>query len=122
MKQHVYRLTSPPPSDNRLHRIARGRIINSAEYVKWLEAAGWEIQEQKHTNPQIVSYPVAIVVSVHDDQWEVKGRDIGNIAKGIGDLLKHQAVIVDDSVRYVDDFRCIWGHGAPSYVVRIVEK
>lgn len=121
MKEHVYRLTSPPPSDNRLHRIARGRIINSEEYETWMQSAGWEIQQQKHTNPEIEVYPVSIRVIVHDDEWEKKGRDIGNIAKAIGDLLKHQNVILDDSVRYVWEFRCIYGHGSPSYVIRIQE-
>jgi Holliday junction resolvase RusA-like endonuclease len=121
VKIHTYRLTSPPPSDNRLHRVARGRIINSEEYNTWMASAGWEIQEQKHTNPQIEAYPVSIRVSVHDDSWETKGRDIGNVAKAIGDLLKHQAVIIDDSVRHVWEFRCVYGHGAPSYVVTIEE-
>lgn len=121
MKEHVYRLSAPPPSDNRLHRVARGRIINSEEYNTWMQSAGWEIQSQKHTNPQIEAYPVSIRVSVHDDEWETKGRDIGNIAKAIGDLLKHQNVIIDDSVRYVWEFRCIYGHGVRRYTIHIVE-
>lgn len=121
MTTHIYRLTAPPPSDNRLHRVANKRIINSDEYNTWMNSAGWEIQAQKHANPQIVSYPVSVTVSVHDNEWEKNGRDIGNIAKAVGDLLKHQNVIVDDSVRYVTEFRCIFGHGAPSYVIRIEE-
>ncbi len=121
MTTHTYRLTAPPPSDNRLHRVARGRIINSEEYTTWMQSAGWEIQEQKKNNPVIEAYPVSIRVTVHDDEWEKKGRDIGNIAKAIGDLLKHHQVILDDSVRYVWEFRCIYGHGAPSYVIRIEE-
>lgn len=121
MKQHVYRLTSPPPSDNRLKAVANGRMIATKEYREWKMEAGWEIRVQRAEQGEVENYPVSVTVSVHDDSWEQHRRDIGNVVKAICDVLVAQGVLKDDNVKFVNETRAIYGHGAPSYVIRIEE-
>lgn len=121
MKQHVYRLTSPPPSDNRLKAAVNGRMIATKFYRDWKEEAGWEIQAQRAEQGEVENYPVSVTVSVHDDSWAQHRRDIGNVVKACCDLLVSQGVLQDDNVKYVNETRAIYGHGKPSYVIRIEE-
>ena len=121
MKIHTYRLTSPPPSDNRLKAAVNGRLISTSFYREWKEEAGWEIQAQRAEQGEVENYPVTVRVSVKDDSWASHRRDIGNVVKAICDVLVAQGVLKDDNVNYVNETRAIYGRGAPSYVVTIEE-
>lgn len=121
MRTHTYRLSAPPPSDNRLKAAVNGRMISTSFYREWKEAVGWEIQAQRGRQVEIVNYPVTVRVSVKDDSWAAHRRDIGNVVKAVCDLLVSQGVLKDDNVNYVSETRAIYGHGAPSYVITIEE-
>lgn len=121
MTTHIYRLTSPPPSDNRLKAAVNGRLIATKFYREWKEEAGWEIQAQRAEQGEVENYPVSVTVSVHDDSWAKHRRDIGNVVKAVCDVLVAQGVLKDDNVNYVSETRAIYGRGKPSYTVRITE-
>ena len=83
------RLSEPPPSLNNLfaNAGAKGRV-KTAGYRMWLQAAGWELIEQR---PRSVSGPVSIALEVGPSAC-----DLDNHAKGALDLLARHRVISDD--------------------------
>lgn len=121
MKTYTYRLTNPPPSDNRLKAAVNGRLISTKFYREWKEEAGWEIQMQRASQREVENYPVAVTVTVHDNSWAAHRRDIGNVVKAICDVLVSQGVLKDDNVNFVNETHAVYKRGAPSYVITITE-
>jgi len=99
------------PSTNRLWRVGRGgRMYRSAEYLAWLEEAGWMIKEQ--TKNQICG---SYIIHISATKPDKRRRDLDNLLKATSDLLVKAKIIEDDS-----DCKAIaaeWGeHGIPMVV------
>ncbi len=107
----------PPISTNALHRAVKigNRIANikSAEYRKWVEAAGWELQGQR---PGKIVGPFACYITVPR-----KCRiDLDNCFKALLDLLQLHKVIEND--RLATELRIKRGQGDDTQVMIIATK
>ncbi len=100
-----------PPSVNALWRYGQGKVHRSAEYMAWLEAAGWELKTQR---PMAIPSPVAIRLKAGLPD---KPRDLDNIAKAALDLLQAHGVVADDVA--VVDLRMLWDKTVPKGRVHI---
>lgn len=81
-----------PPTTNNLFRNVPGKgRVKSDAYKKWLAEAAWLVRQQRPT-PILGSYSLAIVA----DRPDRRARDLDNLTKAVGDLLKHAGVITDD--------------------------
>jgi crossover junction endodeoxyribonuclease RusA len=99
------------PSTNRLWRVGKGgRMYRSAEYMAWLEEAGWMIKEQ--TKNQIFG---SYIVHISATKPDKRRRDLDNLLKATSDLLVKSRIVEDDS-----ECRAIaaeWGnHGVPMVI------
>lgn len=81
-----------PPSANNLfvNKAGRGRI-RSDRYRAWCTAAGWELQAQRH---EMVPGPYELELTF--EKKDARRRDIGNLEKGVSDLLVEHRVVEDD--------------------------
>lgn len=101
-----------PPSANRLWRRSGTHIHKSAQYTKWLREAGWQAISQK---PGGIKGPYALQIqAVRPDK---RKRDLGNLLKGIEDLLVSIGVIEDDS--HADLISMRWVTTGEGITVRI---
>ena len=100
-----------PPSVNALWRFGGGKVYRSAEYVAWIEAAGWELKTQKPIN---IPSPVAVRLK---GGLPEKPRDLDNVAKAALDLLQAHGVIENDVA--VVDLRMRWDRTVPTGRVQI---
>lgn len=85
-----------PPSANRLWRQVRGRVIRSAQYETWLNAAMWEVKYavSRTYDRKGVAGPYALTVLVcPPDRRE---RDIDNLLKPISDALAKGGAVQND--------------------------
>ena len=81
-----------PPSANNLFATGpRGRF-KSKHYKGWLEAAGWELKQQK---PGHVAGPYAMTVTAGR---VAKRRDLSNLLKALEDILVAHGVVEDDAL------------------------
>lgn len=82
-----------PPSINALWRRSGTRIHKSAEYVSWLQRAGWRAREQYLGEPISGRYTLSVDVLRPDK----RRRDLDNVcAKGLNDLLVSVGFVRDD--------------------------
>lgn len=79
------------PSVNRLWRAGRGKVYKSAEYNKWLADCHILIRAQKPN--KIKGGYRLIIEAVKPDK---RKRDIGNLEKGISDLLQATGIVEND--------------------------
>lgn len=98
-------LTVPPSVNNLFFSTVKGRS-KSKEYRRWTAKAikrlrGWKWEGQ---------YPISITFTVRE-KVNVR-RDADNMLKPLADSLVKAGVIVDDSVKYVTDFRIVYRPGA----------
>ena len=101
----------PPISTNALYRsfVRNGKptTIKSARYRKWIAEAGAMLETQ-HPGCIVGSYALEIALPA-------KSRlDVGNVEKGINDLLELHRVIEND--RLCDDLHVWRGQGAETVV------
>lgn len=91
-----------PPSVNTLFSNAPGRgRVKTPAYRAWLEEAGWALLSQK---PAHVTGPVCLDYLIHDS-----GRaDLGNLEKGLTDLLVSHEIIEDDNRSIVRRITLEW--------------
>lgn len=83
-----------PPSVNGLYRNRRqGGRVKTDRYNTWLNAAGWELKRQRP--PKVTG---RYSITVHVERKDKRRRDLGNLHKGISDLLVMHGVIEDDSL------------------------
>lgn len=90
-----------PPSANGLWFNAPGKgRVKTAEYQRWLTAAGWELKAAR-----IATLPgwVAVLACVSIPQ---RWRDLDNVAKPLLDLLVTHGLIEDDKL--VADLQLRW--------------
>ena len=87
-----------PPSVNALYRNrkkdgkGRGRI-KTERYNTWLNAAGWELNQQKP--PKVKGN---YILWLYCERPDKRRRDLGNLLKAMEDLLTDLGVIEDDSL------------------------
>ncbi len=103
-----------PPSVNALFANVKGvgRVKTSA-YRKWAAEAGWSLAAQR---PRGIAgaYEIEITAFRPDN----RRRDLGNLEKGISDLLVSQGVVEDDSL--AEKITLQWATGGDG--VRVVVK
>lgn len=88
----VFRIPTPPSTNNLFANVAgRGRV-RSAAYGTWANAAGWAMKASAQSWPML-SDPVDIEINL----GAIRG-DIDNRAKGCLDLMVAMNVIKDDSL------------------------
>jgi len=112
------RLVLPRPiSANALRVVARGRVINSPAYRKWLQTAdGYLLAQKRSFRPINGPYTVKVIVS---DKCRV---DADNCFKAICDFLVSREVTPDD--RFLRDPRVIKSKDIPVHEchVQIAEE
>jgi crossover junction endodeoxyribonuclease RusA len=102
-----------PPSTNSIWaRTKSGGVRKSDEYKLWLEAAGWQIHQQKPG--QIAGKYVLLIEATRPDK---RLRDIDNIIKSVSDALQRFSVVTDDCL--CEDVRARWVAGGPGIQVTI---
>lgn len=93
-ERSVYINLPMPVSTNALYRNVPGKgRAKTKRYLSWLNAAGWDIKEQK---PRKLHgrYNITLLIERKDN----RRRDIGNLHKGVSDLLVAHQIIQDDSL------------------------
>lgn len=80
-----------PPSVNRLWVKTRAGMRRSDEYVAWQQEAGF-LAKAQHQKPITGPYKLAI----HAARPDKRKRDLGNLEKGVSDLLQSLGLIRDD--------------------------
>lgn len=94
-----------PVSTNALWRsIGRGRVIKSEKYRDWCAHAGAEIMRQR---PKAITGEVMLSYEVQRFP-DNRRRDIGNLEKGVTDLLVEHRLIEGDDCRFVQEIRLRW--------------
>lgn len=84
-----------PPSVNRLWRAAKdGKVYRSAKYMEWRKLAMWQIAGQAKGRKHLGAYKLTIL-AVRPDK---RRRDLGNLEKGVSDILVSQNIVEDDSL------------------------
>lgn len=85
-------LTLPyPPSTNRLWTRTRKGMRKTDEYSAWIHTAGWEANAQG-----VGTMKGPYKLSIHAVRPDNRKRDLGNLEKGISDLLQRLGIIEDD--------------------------
>ena len=83
-----------PVSLNAIYRNVPGRgRVKTERYRTWLQAAGWDIKQQK---PERIKGPYQITMLVQ--RKDKRKRDLSNLIKGVSDLLVTHQIIEDDSL------------------------
>jgi Holliday junction resolvase RusA-like endonuclease len=67
----------------------RGGRAKTPQYKAWITAAGWEIKRQR---PRPIDGPVSLEYRFEDGHQ----TDLGNLEKGLTDLLVRHQLIADD--------------------------
>ena len=105
-----------PPSTNGLYANIPGKgRVKSANYRKWINAAGWALLEQK-PKPVAGDYDMWLYV-----EWpDKRKRDLDNCIKALSDLLvSHQLVEDDSRCQALHIYRSIQGREC---TVRVCER
>jgi Holliday junction resolvase RusA-like endonuclease len=97
MKNNSCNLGKPFSANQMYVPIARGKMIKSAKYRKWIEENSVHLKDM--CGPQ--NYPVEIdVLILANHQWTMK-NDPDNCLKPIMDLLVSNKILPDDTNQYV---------------------
>lgn len=89
----MIRLTIPfPPTANNLFANGSKGRFRTAVYNGWIKNAGWAINAQR---PGMIEGAYHLKITA--ERPDYRARDIDNLIKPLGDLLKKQGVITDDS-------------------------
>jgi crossover junction endodeoxyribonuclease RusA len=85
-----------PPSVNASRAAVRGRLISTAQYRNWLQAASWEVKRvvSMTYDRKGVKGPYAISVRVCPP--DKRKRDLGNLEKAVSDALVRGGAVEDD--------------------------
>jgi crossover junction endodeoxyribonuclease RusA len=111
-------LTLPfPPTTNHLFINAGRKRVRSPKYRAWAEEAGWQLNAQK---ARLVPGPVALHYEFQEGQDKRK-RDIGNLEKGLTDLLVTHGVIEADDGTIVREINLRWSREVVGVRVTIKE-
>lgn len=78
-----------------------GRFVTS-EYASWRDDAGWALVRQRQ---KPISGPVALEYTIEDKGGN---RDLGNLEKGLTDLLVSHKLIDGDHSKVVREIRLRW--------------
>lgn len=102
-----------PFSANQMYvPIARGKLIKSKKYNKWIEK-NIPILQDKLSSPE--KYPIHVdILIMADYMWKTK-HDTDNIIKPLIDLLVKAKIIPNDTTRYINgvNARYLQGFGPP---------
>ena len=92
-------ILGPPFSANKMYiPIARGKLVKSAKYRKWIELNSVKVKED--LSPATI-FPVTIdILILANNQWTSR-NDPDNCLKPIMDLLVSCGILPDDTNRYV---------------------
>lgn len=92
-------ILGPPFSANNMYvPIARGKLVKSAKYRKWIELNSVKVKE--NLSPATI-FPVTIdILILANYQWTSR-NDPDNCLKPIMDLLVSCGILPDDTNRYV---------------------
>lgn len=82
-----------PPSDNKLYRSYRGRVIKSEVYRDWISRSLYELSSQIRGLPTIDGEYGALFIAQKPDN---RVRDVTNLIKAASDILKTSNVVKDD--------------------------
>lgn len=93
-----------PISVNAMFADGKTRRHKSQRYADWLAEAGYALKSQR---PRPVSGPVKLLYEVQEGK-DNRRRDIGNLEKGVTDLLVTYGVIEADHDLVVREIRLIW--------------
>jgi Holliday junction resolvase RusA-like endonuclease len=93
-----------PISVNAMFMDGKHRRTKSQRYCDWLAEAGYALKSQR---PKAVPGPVTLLYEVQEGK-DNRRRDIGNLEKGITDLLVTYGVIEADHDKIVREIRLIW--------------
>jgi len=92
----IYRIARPPSVNNLYFNIGRGRQM-SAYYKRWLDVASMEIMMQR-IGQERVAGPYELH-AIFGRTFPFRPRiDLGNLEKGLSDLLVKMNVIDDDKL------------------------
>lgn len=96
-------ILGPPFSANRMYvPIARGKLVKSAKYRKWIELNSIKVKED--LSPA-TTFPVKVdILILANYQWTAK-HDPDNCLKPIMDLLVSCGILPDDTNRYVESVK-----------------
>jgi crossover junction endodeoxyribonuclease RusA len=85
-----------PPSVNASRAAVRGRLISTAQYRSWLQAAAWEVKRvvAMSYDRKGVKGPYALTVKVCPP--DRRRRDLGNLLKALEDGLVKGGAVEDD--------------------------
>ena len=98
-------LTLPfPISVNAMFADGKTRRFKSQRYADWIAEAGYALKSQR---PKSVPGPVTLLYEVQEGK-DARRRDLGNLEKGVTDLLVDHGVIEADHDRIVREIRLIW--------------
>ena len=104
-------MSVPPSANDSFVPIARGRMVRSKSYTRWIQA--WlplgmqDIERLPKHAPAWVRIEAALT----------RRRDLDNVCKPIIDLLQRMAAIPDD--RYIDELSASRSDELPSGTVRV---
>lgn len=98
-------LTLPfPISVNAMFADGKTRRFKSQRYADWIAEAGYSLRAQR---PKTILGPVTLLYEVQEGK-DGRRRDLGNLEKGVTDLLVDHGVIEADHDRIVREIRLIW--------------
>ena len=102
MRHLIAQLDLPvPPSVNGIWRVARGRVIKSANYRKWLVEATVAEAQQGAKPKKPPEKKVKILIEVIPGKGFRPDRDLDNVPKPIMDFLVQSGYLIDDSCKFI---------------------
>jgi Holliday junction resolvase RusA-like endonuclease len=99
-----------PPSVNRLHMVAHGRVIRTPEYRAWISEAGWAIVRAK-PRPGRIDGRFAATLQLCAAETRI---DADNGMKAVLDLLEEFGIVSND--RLADSVHILWGSAGGAIV------
>jgi Holliday junction resolvase RusA-like endonuclease len=115
MKRNSCNIGKPFSANQMYVPVARGKMVKSAKYRKWIEDNSIHLGEMCEPS----KFPVEVdVLILANHQWTMK-NDPDNCLKPIMDLLVSNGILPDDSNRFVESVkaRVLYCPGEP--MVRI---
>lgn len=104
-----------PISVNRMFADGRTRRIKSSVYQDWIQEAGLMLNRQ---HPGKINSRVRLIYQFQDE-IDGRRRDVGNLEKGVTDLLVKHGVIDGDDNRFVREIYLLWDKDVVGVRVRI---